>query len=137
MTIRSSRAMLWILPLLALALPPYAFAAVNDDGTAPTVSYADVDQLPIADGLAHDGSTIPTRNENGVTFRLSTTAPQPNAMHTSWWVNFNRPESCATPCACGAADLQDRAVEPGAFLATGRYSDGFGQLDLIGSGCVR
>lgn len=101
------------------------------------------DQVTVSDIISltpsgdHDAAPISgasnlTRTQNGVGFDYNTADLEPNAPYTMWWVAFNRPKNCLSPCECGLVDLADPAVKAGVFFAGGRMSDEFGQANFAG-----
>lgn len=96
----------------------------------PVTGYAPMQQF--TDRAVVDGTSTLTRHHQGAAFTLSTRALQNRNAYTVWWVVFNNPELCESACECGAVDLDNPAVEPGQFWATGRVADRFGQADFAG-----
>lgn len=98
-------------------------------GVAPTTlaesSYADVQRF--SDNGVVDGSSTLLRTDNGVAYSLNTSELGKKFAYTNWFVNFNNPEDCTTPCACGDVDFDKPDVEIGVFWATGRVADKYGQ----------
>ncbi|MDJ0946550.1 MAG: hypothetical protein QNJ30_24135 [Kiloniellales bacterium] len=116
-----------MLLLAAPALPSRTLAAADE---AASVSFAGVKEFDAAGGGVVDGATILHRGAEGVAYTFSTRDLQRAAPYTNWWVTFNNPEACTTPCACSDVDFENAAVDIGVFLATGRVSNGFGQAEF-------
>lgn len=119
-----------LVTLLAGLLTFSAAADDDDDDTRSAVSFAGVEEFPVAGGDAVDGASILLRNDEGVAYTFSTRSLRRAAPYTNWWVNFNNPEDCTTPCACSDVDFGNPEVDIGVFWATGRVTNGFGQADF-------
>jgi hypothetical protein len=95
-----------------------------------------------------------TRSENSVAMTINSSGLTPGWAATVWWVVFNNPAACSTPC--GVDDLNSPAVNPWMGLAAGhvigedgnanyggglregdtRRSDGPGNLAQTGPGLL-
>ncbi|MEE9328617.1 MAG: hypothetical protein V3V30_00655 [Parvularculaceae bacterium] len=74
-----------------------------------------------------DGTATLHRSATGIGYTYSARNLQPNSSYTNWFVAFNNPKSCFTPCACGLEDLENPAANVGVYYATGRVSDAYRQ----------
>ena len=102
---------------------------------ADQVTISDINSLISTDGHeAHaiSGASKLTWTKDGVGFDYNTTDLEPDAPYTMWWVTFNRPRNCLSPCECGLVDLADPAVRAGVFFAGGRMTDEYGQASFSG-----
>jgi hypothetical protein len=62
--------------------------------------------------------------EKGVAYTMNASDLEKNHAYTQWFVTFNKPALCATPCECGAdEDFETNMADIGVFWATGRVSD--------------
>lgn len=80
-----------------------------------------------------DGTSILHRigDQGRVAMTLETRELENNSPYTIWWVVFNNPELCDTPCACGDPDFANAdEVGIGVFWATGRFSNNVGDADF-------
>lgn len=91
-------------------------------------SYADVQRF--SDESVVDGSSTLLRTDDGVAYTLNTRELTKWGAYTNWYVNFNNPEMCFEPCACGEADFGNENVEIGVFWSTGRVADRNGQAEF-------
>lgn len=92
------------------------------------VTVADVFAFGDPDPVRVDGASTLVRTLNGVGVTVNASELDPNAVYTLWWVAFNNPERCFTPCACGADDLfTNDLVDKGVFWGAGRVADAHGQ----------
>ncbi len=112
--------------------PILAFALANPSLAGTEINVADVFTF---DNESVDGTATLIRTDSGVSYTLSTRSLQEDGAYTNWWVNFNDPKKCETPCACGSdADFEDpdliAAIGIGVFYATGRVVDEWGQADF-------
>lgn len=86
--------------------------------------------VPGKSGAIANSSSVLIRNDNGVSYHISTTGLLAGGAYTNWWVIFNNPESCSAP-ACGLKDLPqnggDPNVQASVVWATGRVVDANGQ----------
>lgn len=112
------------------ALSAEVAAKDDDDDEASEISFAQVEEFPVAGGEVVDGASILIRKEEGVAYTFSTRGLRRAAPYTNWWVTFNNPEACKTPCVCSDVDFANPDVDIGVFWATGRVTNGFGQADF-------
>jgi hypothetical protein len=114
--------------IVALVLPLIALGLGVTSGAQADVSFSDVQSFD--DDALVDGSSLLVRTETGVAMTINTKDLQPQGAYTTWWVTFNNPAACATPCECMGADLTVPDVDGAAFWATGRVADRFGQAEF-------
>lgn len=121
----------------SLVVPTNVAAA---DGEAASFGRFGIDRVSVSDivpiitpgdGPVSGASTLKW-TKKGVGFDFNTTDLEPSAPYTMWWVTFNKPKNCDTPCACGLDDLDDPRVDAGVFFAGGRMSDAAGQAVFAG-----
>lgn len=98
--------------------------------TVAGTSYSDVQKFE--DESVVDGTSILTRTKKGVAYTLNTRMLRKNRTYTNWFVTFNNPRKCNTPCACDESDFENSKVRIGVFWATGRISDRHGQAVFSG-----
>lgn len=100
---------------LAVATAAPASAARPDRQNTDVLTFSDLSDV----GGAHL-----VRTHRGV-LTMARANGTPAGVYTMWWVVWNNPEGCATPFACGEADLFDPEGDTG--LAIG-YAGG----DIVG-----
>lgn len=114
----------------SLFLPIFVTLGFAGAAQAHETSAAPVERF--SDGEV-DGTSILHRigDQGRVAMTLETRELRESSPYTVWWVVFNNPELCATPCACGDPDFANAdEIGIGVFWATGRFSDRNGQADF-------
>lgn len=83
-----------------------------------------------------DGSSTLVRTSTNVAMTINMRGLTPGNAYTNWWINFNNPDQCVTPCACGLDDFgppfNDNA-DIGVSWADGRVADSHGQAQFAAS----
>lgn len=118
------RLVTFLLPTAALA-----FAVPNVVQAQSETSFAEMQRN--SDRSVIEGtSSLLVRTDDGVAMTINTRELQRRGAYTNWWITFNDPEECSTPCECTGDDLGTPAVNGGVFWATGRVADRFGQAEF-------
>lgn len=104
--------------------------AVQLTSGALSVATSEADVLDLGDGFAVVGSSKVTRNSNGATGTLHTSALTPGNAYTMWMVMFNAPGACDP---CGESDIAPgTAAEVDAIYLTGHVVGGNGRATFSG-----
>lgn len=101
-------------------------AQAEEFSASPVQRFSDLGEIDGTSTLVRD------REEGRVSMTMNTRELLSNAPYTVWWVVFNNPDQCETPCGCSDVDFGDNAeaVDIGVFWATGRATDPFGEAEF-------